>query len=59
MRSLIIIEVEHGETTDGLDHMVGAMDVLTQIAYDCTGNDIQVLDYTIKIDIPDCFSLDS
>ncbi len=53
MRSLIIIEVEHGETTDTLD------DVLWQLSL--TGNiggmPNGVIDYTVKVDIPECFVL--
>lgn len=46
MRSLIIIEVEHGEDTDALQQF--AENQVTQAEYwDCT-----VLNYAVRVDIP-------
>lgn len=53
MRSLIIIEVEHGETTDKLD------DILWGLSLEGIGSRPDgVLDYTVRVDVPDCFKLD-
>jgi hypothetical protein len=53
MRSLIIIEVEHGEDTDEFtelfEHLVKEADEFSWCA---------VLDSTVKVDIPECFVLD-
>lgn len=53
MRSLIIIEVEHGETTDPL------ADTLWQLGLEGNigGKPNGVVDYTVKVDIPECFAL--
>ncbi len=53
MRSLIIIEVEHGETTDPLVALVDLItDGIKQTSYGYTVND-----YTVKVDLPSCFVL--
>lgn len=52
MRSLIIIEVEHGEDTDGLDQYIA--DCLSEAEYDDVVN---VLDWTIRVDLPACFHM--
>ena len=55
MRSLIILEVEHGEDTDAL------MDLLDKIGINENGfvsvPGAVVNDYTVKIDLPECFTL--
>lgn len=56
MRSLIILEVEHGEDTDDLQSYV-----------ECVGRYMEsdsermltLIDYTVHVDIPECFVLDS
>lgn len=57
MRSLIILEVEHGEDTDLLDawlaHILYAVE---QGNGEYAGS---LLDYTLKVDLPECFTLDS
>lgn len=54
MRSLIILEVEHGKTTDGLTVLLDlARDVHNLVDVDAT-----ITDYTVKVDIPPCFRLD-
>ena len=53
MRSLIIIEVEHGETTDPVSQFV---DEAMDLAYNVP--DLKVKDYTVKVDIPECFVLE-
>lgn len=73
MRSLIIIEVEHGETTDGVNEALfdfgigSALDPHTDpewpTANDGTtwlnlaGMDYRVTDYTVRVDLPACFTL--
>lgn len=51
MRSLIILEVEHGETTDPLNV------VLSDLAGIDWVNDLKVVNSTVRVDIPDCFEL--
>jgi hypothetical protein len=51
MRSLVIIEVEHGETTDPLDEFVNAT-----IGLDF--EDLTISNYTLRVDLPECFVLD-
>ncbi len=76
MRSLIIIEVEHGETTDGVNECLFDLGVGSQFdpatddqwptANDGAswprvipgGIDYKVTDYTVRIDLPECFTLD-
>lgn len=74
MRSLIIIEVEHGETTDGVNEALFNMGIGSQFdpATDpewptgadgetwcmLNGMDYRILDYTVRIDIPTTLKLD-
>lgn len=53
MRSLIIIEVEHGETTDGLEQF--AADAVSEAAWT---EGVEVRNFTFRIDLPACFSLE-
>lgn len=54
MRSLLIIEVEHGETTDPLGRLIQQA-----TAVDPSGNDGFVIkDYKVRVDLPECFVLD-
>ena len=55
MRSLIIIEVEHGETTDGLDSLLTAC--LNEATKPKFGT--MLTNYTVRVDLPACFVLDS
>lgn len=50
MRSLIIIEVEHGEDTDELTEFATVMSR-------SQWGDVKVTDYSVKVDIPECFRL--
>lgn len=58
MRSLIILEVEHGEDTD-------ALSVMLETLTDTYGHGIigaesaTVLDGAVRVDLPECFRLDS
>jgi hypothetical protein len=53
MRSLIILEVEHGETTDPIDNFVSSMDNgFGEFA------GMAVVDYSVRVDLPACFVLD-
>lgn len=57
MRSLIILEVEHGEDTDLLDAWIA------HILYAVRKGDGEYAGtlngYTVKVDLPACFVLDS
>lgn len=54
MRSLIIIEVEHGEDTDNLTRAVEwAADEVA--AFD----GIEIANYTVRVGLPECFRLDA
>lgn len=57
MRSLIILEVEHGEDTDDLDMVAMLAADLDQVV-EATGP-LEILNYTVRVDIPECFMLDS
>jgi hypothetical protein len=52
MRSLIILEVEHGEDIDQLAGLAEYM--LTSP----TDHDLTVLNYTVRVDLPPCFKLE-
>jgi len=56
MRSLIILEVEHGEDTDSLQTFI------TNLVEPVTwpwGDLPVVSNYTVRVDLPACFVLDS
>ena len=53
MRSLIILEVEHGEDTDGIEMFTAHLANQTEDA------GIGVINWTVKVDLPECFVLDS
>lgn len=73
MKSLIIIQVEHGETTDGVNEALFNMGIGSQFnpseddqwptASDgatwpnIEGEGYRVIDYSVNIDLPDCFVL--
>ena len=50
MRSLIILEVEHGEDTDSLQLLIESIPSYTTA---------RLLNYTVRVDLPECFRLDS
>ena len=56
MRSLIIIEVEHGEDTDGLAVAceVAAGSIRNRVGLES----VKVNDWTVKVDLPSCFELE-
>lgn len=58
MRSLILIEVEHGETTDPLDEY---LDIVpgTNENYPHVQEGLRVLNYAVRVDLPECFVLDA
>ena len=56
MRSLIILEVEHGDTTDPL---VGLVKVIGDVVEKNAAYGFRLLDYTVRVDLPGCFVLDS
>lgn len=57
MRSLIIIEVEHDDTTDALQDFVESLDAPVGVDWFGDGS-VFVKDYTIRVDVPECFRLD-
>lgn len=57
MRSLIIFEVEHDETTDGVQML--AEWVQRQTRESILWDDIEVTNYTVRVDLPPCFRLDA
>lgn len=58
MRSLIILEVEHGETTDPLSVFLEAL--TDRDGHGIPGaSDAVVIDGTVRVDLPACFVLDS
>lgn len=55
MRSLIILEVEHGEDTDNLSDFTQRHILENMVGiFDMTLNN-----YTVKVDLPECFVLDN
>lgn len=54
MRSLIILEVEHEEHTDGVQMFTEA--ILRATDQDMW-DDIRITDHTVRIDLPPCFKL--
>lgn len=63
MRSLIILEVEHGEDTDALQRIVDRvrMDIEQANIYRAMqgGTMIDLTNYTVRVDLPECFRLES
>lgn len=53
MRSLIIIEVEHGETLDPVNDLMHEIQTISQESD--TLEDLTVLDYNVRIDIPEWY----
>lgn len=55
MRSLVILEVEHGDDTDAVqafsEHAATSV-----MSFD--GSYMTVLDYTVRIDLPTCFRME-
>lgn len=60
MRSLIILEVEHGEDTDRLAHMISHIvhEYDTNMRDSYPGRPV-VNDYSVRVDLPPCFVLES
>lgn len=56
MRSLIILEVEHGEDTDALQAYAK---YLSSHTFADTDGAVLVNDYTVRVDLPECFRLDA
>lgn len=54
MRSLIIIEVEHGEDTDNVSDLTCWLE--SKAFENWSG--LTVLDYTVRVDLPQCFTLE-
>lgn len=49
MRSLIILEVEHGEDTDALN--LAALDAISAVE----NSGVKFVDYIVRVDVPECF----
>lgn len=61
MRSLIILEVEHGETTDDLSDipsMVNLELAARALRENRASSRSRVINYTVRIDVPECFRLE-
>lgn len=58
MRSLIILEVEHGEDTDTLQDLIESSDFSVGTDYYGDGAVI-IKDIAVRVDLPECFMLDS
>lgn len=60
MRSLLILEVQHGEDTDRLSFMIDHIlhEYNEMMGHHYPGRPV-VTDYTLRVDVPDCFVLDS
>lgn len=58
MRSLIILEVEHGENTDVLEALINGSKMDAK-SMDAPGTECKITDYTVRVDLPDCFRLDA
>lgn len=56
MRSLIILEVEHGEDTDDIQ---GYVESVGRYMRQDSERMLSLLNYTVRIDLPECFRLDS
>lgn len=59
MRSLIILEVEHGEDTDALESMVQAAYEDASFRRRTLGRRVKIVDYTVRVDLPESFVLES
>ena len=55
MRSLIILEVEHGED---IDNFTAFAEYLAGSVFDWPMNDTSVINYTVRVDLPECFKLE-
>lgn len=54
MRSLIILEVEHGEDTDEFTDLAEHLNAEVERYSWCAP-----LNYTVRVDLPECFELES
>lgn len=50
MRSLIILEVEHGEDVDTLNWIIEQIHEIHSAE--------KIVNYTVRVDLPECFRLD-
>lgn len=57
VRSLIIIEVEHGEDTDAFS--VAASNAVMAAHTDLYKSHCRVLNSAVRVDLPTCFALDT
>lgn len=53
MRSLVILEVEHDETTDALGHFIGTVHNVPVLM----SPGVTILGYSVRVDVPECFEL--
>lgn len=59
MRSLIILEVEHGEDTDALTGWIEFISEQFRVENMFGDGDSAVLkNYAVRVDVPECFVLD-
>lgn len=62
MRSLIILEVEHGEDTDDFADIPSIVNLelaSRALRQHRIANRPRVTNYTVRVDLPECFMLDS
>ena len=53
MRSFVIIEVEHGETTDPLDELLSNVrGAVESGAFDTEDTEVQLTDWSVRVDLP-------
>ena len=57
VRSLIILEVEHGENTDVLEALINGAKMDAK-SMDAPGTECKITNYTVRVDLPECFTLD-
>lgn len=58
MRSLLILEIEHGEDTDALTRWIRYIQQEFRMA-NMWDDPTELLNYAVKIDLPECFVLEA
>lgn len=56
MRSLLILEIEHGEDTDGLSVLI---DSIERGDTRLIAGFVDIVNHTVKVDLPECFVLET
>jgi hypothetical protein len=58
MRSLVIIEVEHGETTDPIEEFVRPVIETQNLPEVIERTGLKCNDWSVRVDLPECFVLE-